>query len=95
MEYDIRAIQYLYGANRTRNSENNTYEFETGKDYLATIWDTGGHDTIVWKTSGRPDAGVIDLRAGHWSHLGNAVRYFDSESKLIGFDKDTVALLSG
>jgi len=41
---DISAIQYLYGANTSYNSEDSSYDFL--EPQVMTIWDGGGTDTI-------------------------------------------------
>lgn len=49
MAFDIAAIQYLYGANTTYNTGNNTYYLPTTNGagtYWSCIWDAGGIDTI-------------------------------------------------
>lgn len=46
MMLDIKAIQYLYGANMATHSGDDTYIFEQGSNYFETIWDAGGNDTL-------------------------------------------------
>ena len=51
MAFDIAAIQYLYGANTTQNSGDNTYTLPDANEngtYYTAIWDTGGTDEIVY-----------------------------------------------
>jgi len=52
MPYDVRALQYLYGA-RNFNNGDNTYNF-TNSDLLqkSTIWDSGGTDTLNFSAWG-------------------------------------------
>jgi len=72
MLYDIAAVQYLYGANYDYNAGDTTYTYLGTGSYLETIWDGGGTDTIVYdSTSG----GVINLGAGSFSQLGEAVSF--------------------
>ena len=47
MPDDIAAIQYIYGANTTYHSGDDNYVFNEGQDYLQTIWDAGGNDTVI------------------------------------------------
>ena len=61
MIYDIAAIQFLYGANNSYNSGNNTYSY-TGSVYVGTIWDGAGNDTI--SAAGTSTNNTIDLREG-------------------------------
>ncbi|MEM7552640.1 MAG: M10 family metallopeptidase [Cyanobacteria bacterium P01_A01_bin.84] len=63
MAFDIAAIQYLYGANTTYRTGDDTYTLPTnnqpGTSY-SSIWDAGGIDTIT-AASTFGDA-IIDLR---------------------------------
>ena len=65
---DVKAIQYMYGANTTHNSGDTTYSWTTGGRVLETIWDSGGTDTIDW--SNQSSAAEINLTSGVWSKLG-------------------------
>ena len=67
MPYDITALQYLYGANTTYNTGNNTYTFETNRPFIKTLWDAGGTDTI--SVANFTLGCLIDLRAGHYSSI--------------------------
>ena len=42
----IAAIQYLYGANTTYHTGNDTYTFDPAKPFLKMLWDAAGNDTI-------------------------------------------------
>ena len=44
--FDIAAIQYLYGANKTKNKGNNIYKLSDKLNGFQCIWDTGGIDVI-------------------------------------------------
>ena len=44
--FDIAAIQYLYGANKTKNKGNNIYKLNDKLNGFKCIWDTGGTDVI-------------------------------------------------
>jgi Ca2+-binding RTX toxin-like protein len=81
MQYDIAALQYLYGANFNTNNGDSVYTFSqttgemfingvgqgapVGNKIFLTIWDGGGNDTI----DGSNYAGgvTIDLRPGEFS----------------------------
>jgi Ca2+-binding RTX toxin-like protein len=71
MLLDIQALQYLYGANMSWAAGDDLYVFGEGQDYYETIWDAGGNDTIEYDSA--LDGGLIDLTAGHFSQLGNAI----------------------
>jgi hypothetical protein len=64
---DIAAIQYLYGANTSYETGDNTYTFDPATPFLHTIWDAGGNDTI--SIANFTMGSVIDLQAGHYSSL--------------------------
>lgn len=67
MVQDIRAIQYLYGANKTYRTGNDAYTFDPAKPFFKTIWDCGGTDTISVANFSR--GCTIDLRAGAYSNI--------------------------
>lgn len=81
MQYDIAALQYLYGANFNTNSGDTTYTFSqttgemfingvgqgapSGNKIYLTIWDGGGNDTI--DVSNYSNGVTVDLRPGEFS----------------------------
>lgn len=81
MQYDLAALQYMYGANFTTNSGDSVYTFSTttgemfingvgqgvpsGNKIFLTIWDGGGNDTI--DASNYSGGVTIDLRPGEFS----------------------------
>jgi Ca2+-binding RTX toxin-like protein len=86
MQFDIAALQYLYGGNYTSNSGNTTYAWSrttgemfingvgqgapTSNKVLQTIWDGGGIDTYSF--IGYTENLVIDLRPGSFSRFNIA-----------------------
>ncbi|MDJ0536085.1 MAG: M10 family metallopeptidase [Xenococcaceae cyanobacterium MO_207.B15] len=79
MPYDIKALQYLYGANQNYNSGNTIYSFDEvyafadGSQYWGTqdratklaLWDAGGTDTLDFSGLKFDTSGYrFDLRAG-------------------------------
>ncbi|MFS2138129.1 DUF4214 domain-containing protein [Duganella sp. Dugasp56] len=64
MLYDIQAMQYLYGANMSYHTGNETYSF-TQSAPMQCIWDAGGTDTLDF--SGCTAQTVINLNAGTFS----------------------------
>ncbi|WP_291994739.1 matrixin family metalloprotease [Candidatus Accumulibacter sp. ACC003] len=78
MPLDITALQYLYGANTATRSGNDVYQWSPNAELLATIWDSGGVDTI--DCSNQTLTCVIDLRAGNYSSI--AYRQTDAELRL-------------
>jgi len=67
--YDIATIQYFYGANTSTRSGDDIYYWATDADFVETIWDGGGIDTI--DTFNQIRGSVIDLREGHFSSIGS------------------------
>jgi serralysin len=83
---DIKAIQYLYGANFNTNAGDTRYSFDpnTGRMFIdglsleatlgnkifRTIWDGGGNDT--YDLSNYTTDMKIDLRPGEWSTFSTA-----------------------
>ncbi|SDY83501.1 M10 family metallopeptidase C-terminal domain-containing protein [Nitrosomonas sp. Nm33] len=67
MAYDIYAIQYLYGANTSYHSGNDTYTFSPNNPFYKTIWDAGGNDTI--DVSNFSLSNIIDLNGGSYSTI--------------------------
>ena len=67
MVYDIAAIQYMYGANMTYRTGDDTYTFDPSTPFLRTIWDAGGNDTI--SIANFSAGSEIDLQQGHFSSI--------------------------
>lgn len=68
MLYDIAAIQYLYGANMSYNTGDDTYTFSNTANTVKAIWDAGGDDTLSAENQSLP--AIIDLNEGHYSSIG-------------------------
>ena len=66
--YDIRAIQYLYGANTSTHQGNTSYKFSPSELRGESLWDGGGNDSI--DASDFSVAVHIDLVDGHYSSIG-------------------------
>ncbi|MBY4679060.1 Calx-beta domain-containing protein [Marinobacterium arenosum] len=67
MLYDILAIQYLYGANTSTRTGDDTYSFATDAE-LKAIWDAGGTDTF--DLSNQLTGVNLNLTAGSFSDIG-------------------------
>src|SRR5207237_5878783 len=81
MQYDIAALQYMYGANYNTNSADTVYSWSvttgemfingvgqgapSGNKIYSTIWDGGGNDTL--DLSNYANGVVVDLRPGQFS----------------------------
>jgi len=81
MQYDLAALQYMYGANYTTNATDTVYSWSAttgemfingvgqgapaGNRILMTIWDGGGNDTLDLSNYG--DGVTVDLRPGEFS----------------------------
>ena len=86
MQYDLAALQYMYGANYTTNADDSVYSFSqttgemfinnvgqgapSGNKIFLTIWDGGGNDTI--DGSNYANGVTIDLRPGEFSTVDQA-----------------------
>jgi Ca2+-binding RTX toxin-like protein len=86
MQYDLAALQYMYGANYTTNATDTVYSWSTttgemfvngvgqgapsGNKIYLTIWDGGGNDTI--DVSNYSGGVTIDLRPGEFSTFDQA-----------------------
>lgn len=81
MQYDLAALQYMYGANYTTNATDTVYSWSAttgemfvngvgqgapaGNKILMTIWDGGGNDTLDLGNYG--EGVTVDLRPGAFS----------------------------
>jgi Ca2+-binding RTX toxin-like protein len=81
MQYDLAALQYMYGANYTTNATDTVYSWSAttgemfvngvgqgapaGNRILMTLWDGGGNDTL--DLSNYADGVTVDLRPGAFS----------------------------
>jgi len=68
MPYDIRALQYLYGARDDLSGGDNVYKFDsTNFNTVQTIWDSGGSDTLDF--SALPANNVYNLNINQGKSL--------------------------
>ena len=67
MPLDILAVQAIYGVDISTRTGNDTYRWESGKAFLATIWDAGGVDTL---DASNQTASIINLNPGTFSSIG-------------------------
>lgn len=67
MPLDIKALQYLYGANAGSHSGDDIYTFDTSRPFIKTIWDGGGNDTL--SVANFSLGCVLDLRDGDYSSI--------------------------
>ena len=86
MQYDLAALQYMYGANYATNAGDSIYTFSqltgemfingvgqgapSGNKIFLTVWDGGGNDTI--DASNYSNGITIDLRPGEFSTVDQA-----------------------
>lgn len=91
MVLDIQAMQYIYGANNSYETGDNTYTYSDTGEYFETIWDAGGTDTIVYTGSAN---GNIDLREGKSSSLGVPVDLMDPATSLVRDQVDTTVWIA-
>lgn len=104
--HDIAAMHYLYGANYSTRTGDDTYGFNstTDKDYfranhasdklIFSVWDAGGNDTFDF--SGFTQDQIIDLRDEHFSDVGGLVKNVSIakgvviENAISGFGDDII-----
>jgi Ca2+-binding RTX toxin-like protein len=67
--YDIAALQYLYGANMSTRTGNDTYSWSHDEADIMAIWDAGGTDTI--DASSQTRRAIINLNDGEFSSIGS------------------------
>lgn len=68
MLYDVAALQYLYGANKTASTATDgAFTFSTGQSPLQTLWSTNGTDRI--DLSGVSRSSVVNLNSGTYSSI--------------------------
>ncbi len=81
--YDVAAIQFLYGPNRSWNSGDTVYQALPGEGGLHTIWDTGGRDVLDCSRIGA--AGTIHsfLSSGALQHV-NQISLLDGTFSEVG-----------
>ena len=87
-QYDILALQKLYGPNDTFNIGDTVYSWEPNPRMFETIWDSGGIDTI--DTSNQNSSSIIDLRAGNFSTID-----FGNENAQTSYSKAFSNFISG
>jgi serralysin len=84
MAYDIAALQYLYGANMSHNSGDNTYLYKPDTPFIETIWDSGGTDTLDFSNFSKTN--TISLVGGQYSTIGFDVGWSMSDHLGIAFN---------
>ncbi len=84
MLYDIAALQYLYGANMTYKSGDDTWRWLPDEVFLTCIWDGGGNDTL--DASNQTRAVIIDLTPGSFSSVGSFVNWNAISNLAIAFN---------
>ncbi|MEG4485325.1 M10 family metallopeptidase [Microcoleus sp. D2_18a_B4] len=95
MAYDIRALQYLYGARSDFNGDNNVYKFDsTNFNTVQTIWDGGGSDTLDFSALPANNVYSLDMNQGKpltaQSALGYLGYYIQPSQGALGTDRDRI-----
>ncbi len=90
MLYDLLAIQYLYGANTTTRTGDDTYVFSNSQAELQTIWDAGGTDTF--DLSNQNTALRVDLNDGKFSAIGIKETWDDNLGIVVSAANDNIAI---
>ncbi|WP_373504869.1 M10 family metallopeptidase [Aestuariivirga sp.] len=84
MAIDIAALQYLYGANTSHNTGDDTYVLpgrNLAGNYYSCIWDAGGIDTIA---AGRNVASTINLNAASLRVAADGGGLVSSQNGVLG-----------
>ncbi|MCV6588630.1 MAG: M10 family metallopeptidase C-terminal domain-containing protein [Marinobacterium sp.] len=76
--YDIKAMQYMYGANYATRTGDDTYSYSASNPFIEAIWDAGGNDTI--DASNQTYGVTIKLTAGELSSVGTRYQDFQVPS---------------
>ena len=84
---DILALQYLYGANTSYHSGNDTYRWAADASIAECLWDGGGVDTI--DASNQSAGCTLNLTAGSFSSIGMA---FDNGDPLVWSVRDYLSI---
>jgi len=90
MLYDLLAIQYLYGANLTTRTGDDTYVFSNSRAELQTIWDAGGSDTF--DLSNQNTDLRVDLNDGRFSSIGIKETWDDNLGIVVSAANDNIAI---
>jgi hypothetical protein len=89
MLYDVAALQYLYGANKTASTATDgAFTFSAGQSPLQTLWSTNGTDRI--DLSGISRSNVVNLNGGTYSSIdisapATSVNYSGNQNVAIAF----------
>ena len=92
MVYDIATVEYLYGSVTDANLGNTTYSWASTPQFIQSIVDSGGTDTI--DASNQTTQSIIDLTPGAYSSIGlwtqaEQVAYFSAQTGVSAAALDT------
>lgn len=74
MPYDIRALQYLYGAGNDLSGGDNVYKFDSNNfNTVQTIWDGGGSDTLDFSALPANNVYYLNMNQGEVLTANSAV----------------------
>jgi Ca2+-binding RTX toxin-like protein len=93
MAYDIRALQYLYGARSDFNDGDDVYRFDSDNfNTVQTIWDGGGSDTLDFSELPANNVYYLDMNQGKpltaKSALGAMTYKLEALQVPLGADRD-------
>ncbi len=77
-DFDIAALQAMYGVNTTQRTGNNSYQFNASTGVF--VWDGTGLDTLT--ASNATASAYLDLNEGSWSYIGVKSAYISSANQL-------------
>mgnify|MGYP003386683332 CR=1 FL=1 len=90
MLYDILAIQYLYGANMSTRTGNDTYIFSNSSAEFRAIWDAGGEDTFDLSNQSVPLH--VNLNAGQFSSIGIKETWQEGQGIVVSGASDNITI---
>ncbi len=90
MLYDILSIQYLYGANMSTRTGNDTYVFSNTSAEFHAIWDAGGEDTFDLSNQSVPLQ--VNLNAGQFSSIGIKETWQSGQGIVVSDASDNIAI---
>ncbi|MEG4505311.1 M10 family metallopeptidase [Microcoleus sp. F6_B4] len=93
MAYDIRALQYLYGARDDFNDGDDVYNFDSSNfNTVQTIWDGGGSDTLDFSALPANNVYSLNMNQGKpltaQSALGGLSYYLETSQVALGSELD-------
>ncbi|MCK0069051.1 M10 family metallopeptidase C-terminal domain-containing protein [Kordiimonas laminariae] len=84
--FDIKTLQYLYGANTSTNTGDDTYSFRPEDASVLTVYDAGGIDTFDFSNQ------LTGVKANLGEATFSSVGYYYTNARLSGFSAEPADL---